>query len=109
MKIKILLINFFIFYFFIYSRSWASFSEPLFKGAEAQAMGDAVTAVVDDDFSLFYNPAGLAGVNKLKFRFVNITVEASDQIIGANSTFSPIILGNFNSNFIKTPLRLESL
>jgi hypothetical protein len=102
MKIKILLINFFIFYFFIYSRSWASFSEPLFKGAEAQAMGDAVTAVVDDDFSLFYNPAGLAGVNKLKFRFVNITVEASDQIIGANSTFSPIILGNFNSNFINS-------
>ncbi len=80
----------------------ASYSEPLFRGAEAQAMGGAFTATTDDDLSLFYNPAGLAGAKKLKFRFVNVTVEASDDLIKSSSVIMPMLSGGLNSNSINS-------
>src|SRR5579862_1871021 len=43
--------------------SWAAFS-PVAVGARAAGMGEAVTAGSDDVYSLYYNPAGLAQLNR---------------------------------------------
>ncbi len=82
----------------------ASLSEPILRDPVAQAMGNAVTATVDDDLALFYNPAGLAGVRRLKFRFLNATIEASNDAVAAPATFAPLLSGNISSTLVNSLL-----
>lgn len=43
-----------------------------YRGVRAMSMGNAFTAVADDQDAIFYNPAGLAfNRNSLKFHFIN--------------------------------------
>lgn len=48
-----------------------------YRGVRPLGMGDAFTAVVDDENALFYNPAGLSKVDTLTFGVVNPMLEAS--------------------------------
>ena len=64
----------------------------LYSSAEALGMGNAFTAVVDDEQSLYYNPAGLAGVTRPKVTYLDVQAEISSGIITTTqsslSTFS---------------------
>ncbi len=40
-------------------------------------MGNAYTAVANDEDSVFYNPAGLAQIRRMRFNFINPKLEAS--------------------------------
>jgi hypothetical protein len=48
-----------------------------YRGVRPLGMGDAFTAVVDDENALFYNPAGLSKIDTLSFAVVNPLLEAS--------------------------------
>jgi hypothetical protein len=48
---------------------------------EALAMGNAYVAYVSDEYSLFYNPAGLARNNRWRFYPFDISGSATDQIL----------------------------
>lgn len=48
-----------------------------YRGVRPLGMGDAFTAVADDENALFYNPAGLSKIDTLTFGVVNPLVEAS--------------------------------
>ncbi|MDJ0782784.1 MAG: conjugal transfer protein TraF [Desulfosarcinaceae bacterium] len=52
-----------------------------YRGVRPLGMGDAFTAVADDENALFYNPAGLAKIDTLTFAVVNPLVEASAESI----------------------------
>lgn len=52
-----------------------------YRGVRPLGMGDAFTAVVDDENALFYNPAGLSKIDTLTFGVVNPLVEASTKSI----------------------------
>ncbi len=80
----------------------ADYSEQLFRSVEAQAMGGAVVASTDDDLALFLNPAGLAGVKKLKFRFLNATIEASNDLAKDPATIMPLLSGGISSTLINS-------
>jgi hypothetical protein len=68
--------------------TWAFDSQPLYRGARASAMGNAFTAVADDEQAIFFNPAGLAGVRKISFNMVSVNVEVSNDVITGLSGFS---------------------
>jgi hypothetical protein len=63
---------------------------PLFRGARAQAMGNAFTAVADDEEALFYNPAGLAGIEKFSFTLVSASADVSNNAVSNYSTFEGV-------------------
>lgn len=73
----------------------------LYRSARAQAMGNAFTGVADDEFALFYNPAGLAGLKKSSFTPGVIQLELSTQAISmieeTASTFSEIDSDTINT------------
>ncbi len=79
---------------------WADASTPLLIGSDVQAMGGAVSAVADDDLSLFYNPAGLAGAKRFKVRFLNLSVEASDDLLKSQSLVNPLLAGQVTTSSI---------
>lgn len=54
---------------------------PLFRGARAQAMGNAFTAVADDEEAIFYNPAGLAGIRQFSIHLASVNAEVSNDLI----------------------------
>ncbi len=54
---------------------------PLYRGARAQAMGNAFTAIADDEQAIFYNPAGLAGIDKFAFHILSSDIETSNDAI----------------------------
>ena len=54
----------------------------LYTGARAQAMGNAFTAVADDEQALFYNPAGLAGNKKVSIHYLTLDTELSGDAFG---------------------------
>ncbi len=62
-------------------RSEATFMETLGIGARAQGMGSAYTAVADDLFAIYYNPAGLAQLERhaitIGYLYSNPTLHAS--------------------------------
>lgn len=62
----------------------------LYRGARATAMGNAFTAVADDEQALYYNPAGLAGATHHRFHFATLSIEGSPDIQDALSDFSSI-------------------
>jgi hypothetical protein len=52
-----------------------------YRGVRPLGMGDAFTAIADDENALFYNPAGLSKIDTLTFGVVNPLVEASTKSI----------------------------
>jgi long-subunit fatty acid transport protein len=64
----------------------------LYDSVEAQGMGGAFTAVVDDEQSLYYNPAGLAGVQRPKLTYIDVQGQVAQETI---TTFSSS-LSSFN-------------
>ncbi|MDR3608715.1 MAG: hypothetical protein P4M08_15230 [Oligoflexia bacterium] len=88
-----------------YSTAYASVGQgelrDLYTSAEAQGMGNAFTAIVDDDESLYYNPAGLAGVKTPKLTYLDLQAETASSIItSASSTANS--LKTINSNTLNT-------
>jgi hypothetical protein len=76
---------------------------PLFRSARAQAMGNAFTAVADDEGAIFYNPAALAGNRGFGFKFAALNIEASDDTVYSyplfTNSFSSFNISSLN-NFI---------
>lgn len=70
------------------SQAHADYYSPLYRGPRAQAMGNAFTAVADDEQAIFYNPAGLAGVKGFTFNFASISAESSNDLATGIPTLS---------------------
>lgn len=72
----------------------------LYRGARAQAMGNAFTAVADDESALFYNPAGLAAIEKSALHAVVLNIDASsDAVLNYRDTanvFTNFSISNIN-------------
>ncbi|MFA7613273.1 MAG: hypothetical protein WCY48_03485, partial [Candidatus Caldatribacteriota bacterium] len=51
--------------------AWGFYEQPLMRSPKALLMGDAFTAVNDDSYTLFYNPASMAR-HKKAFSFYPI-------------------------------------
>lgn len=58
----------------------------LYQGARAMAMGNAFVSVADDEETLFYNPAGLAGIESSTFQYLNTDLEISGDIVDATKS-----------------------
>lgn len=71
----------------------------LYRGARAQAMGNAFSALADDEQALFYNPAGLAGNERFTFHYAAIDAVASTDLVGELQNGSRA-LKNFNSDSV---------
>ena len=63
--------------------AWAGELRPLYRGARAMAMGNAFTAVADDEQAVWTNPAGLAGNQKYSLYWWVSDVSLSRDVIGA--------------------------
>ncbi|MEO5969583.1 MAG: hypothetical protein ABIQ95_06620 [Bdellovibrionia bacterium] len=76
---------------------------PLFRSARAQAMGNAFTAVADDESAIFYNPAALAGNRDFGFKMAAANIDISNDLISTYSNFATIF-GSFDvsslNNFV---------
>ncbi len=53
----------------------------LYRGARAQAMGNAFVAIADDEEAIFYNPAGLAGTQKHILNYMALDLSTSTDLI----------------------------
>lgn len=53
---------------------------PLYRGARAQAMGNAFTAIADDEQAIFYNPAGLANIQGYSFKLATANLDVSNDL-----------------------------
>lgn len=53
----------------------------LYRGVRPLGMGDAFTAVADDENALFYNPAGLSRMSAFQIGIVNPLIEVSEKSI----------------------------
>lgn len=60
----------------------------LFRGARAQAMGNAYVALADDEQALFYNPAGMAGVTRQSIHYGYADIDFNQDILSAASLAS---------------------
>ena len=58
-------------------QSFAKAYPSFFRGVRPLGMGNAFTALADDDNALYYNPAGLAEINRLDMGILNPLVEFS--------------------------------
>jgi opacity protein-like surface antigen len=58
----------------------------LYHGARAMAMGNAFVSIADDEEALFYNPAGLAGIESSTFQLVNSDLEISGDIVSSTQS-----------------------
>src|SRR5271156_6288667 len=58
--------------------AWAQEYHPFFRGIRAEGMGGAGIAVVDDETSLFINPAGLGKIRGPYFSPLNIQAEVNN-------------------------------
>jgi hypothetical protein len=61
--------------------AYAASFNPLYRGARAQAMGNAFVAVADDEEAIFYNPAGLAGIKNFSINLLAADVDASTDLV----------------------------
>ncbi len=57
-----------------------------YRSPRATAMGGAFVAVADDESSIFLNPAGLAGVEKLSAKYLAVDIEVSTDLIAEGAT-----------------------
>jgi hypothetical protein len=62
-----------------------------YTGVRAAGMGNAFTAVADDPDALFYNPAGLALLDRFQFHMVNPKLEASQDAIRSVGTVRDVL------------------
>lgn len=53
----------------------------VFRGIRPLGMGNAFTAIADDENAVFYNPAGISKMSKLNFGVVNPVVGISDKMV----------------------------
>ncbi|OFZ18952.1 MAG: hypothetical protein A2X94_13465 [Bdellovibrionales bacterium GWB1_55_8] len=67
--------------FLVAAAAQATEFRELYRGTRAQAMGNAFTAVADDEQAIFMNPAGMAGITSHRVRYVVADLEASSDII----------------------------
>ena len=51
----------------------------IYRHPRALAMGNAFTAIADDEAAMFYNPAGLAGITKTTIQFAALDLELSSE------------------------------
>ncbi len=63
------------------SISYAVDFHPLYQSTRAQGMGSAMTAIVDDETAIMYNPAALAGIKNMQLNIANIDAQISTQIV----------------------------
>lgn len=63
---------------FLSSPVWAKAYPNFYRGVRPLGMGNAFTAVGDDENALFYNPAALAQISTLTVELLNPTFEASN-------------------------------
>jgi hypothetical protein len=64
-------------------------------------MGNAFTAVADDEEAVFYNPAGLAGINKFSLMLGSVSVDTSNELISNFSTYQKAI-SNYSISSLNT-------
>ncbi len=57
-------------------------------------MGNAFTAVADDEEAIFYNPAGLAGIKQFSFNIVAVDADASNDMINGYPVISDALSSN---------------
>ena len=85
-RVGVLLVVVGVFGFGIETPIYAEEFRPLYRGARAQAMGNAFTAVADDEQAIFYNPAGLAGITNFSWNIAAINGDFSNDILSSNAT-----------------------
>lgn len=66
---------------FLSSHAFARAYPNFYRGIRPLGMGDAFTAISDDENALFYNPAGLAAISTLSVGLINPIVEVSKSSI----------------------------
>lgn len=64
---------------------------PLYRGVRAQAMGNAFVAVADDEQTIFYNPAGLAGIKGISFNIASLNAQVSSDVLTNYSTITDVL------------------
>jgi hypothetical protein len=70
--------KYFLLLFIFTSTLFAKEFRYLNRSPRALLMGDAFTSLASDDYTLFYNPAGLARTTGIAFKFVNFDLGFSD-------------------------------
>ena len=73
---KLILIYFLLFFSFARAREFRY----LQRSPKALLMGDAYTAIADDEYTLFYNPAAMGRHKGLSVYFVNPEVAVTNAI-----------------------------
>jgi hypothetical protein len=58
----------------------------LYRSTRGSAMGGAFSAIVDDEESIFVNPAGLAAVKRFTFNYASADMEVSTDLVGMGLT-----------------------
>ncbi|MCP3921026.1 MAG: hypothetical protein GY714_00425 [Desulfobacterales bacterium] len=66
---------------FAFNTAHSAELKSFFKGVRPLGMGNAFTAVADDKNVLFYNPAGLAKLQKFEFALIDPIIEVSKNTI----------------------------
>jgi hypothetical protein len=72
------------------SLSHAAMLRETYRGARAQAMGNAYVGLADDEQAVWYNPAGLAGNQKYEFHYLTEDLTISTDTLGSYSAISAI-------------------
>jgi hypothetical protein len=77
----------------------------LFRGARSQAMGGASVAIVDDEESLYLNPAGIGGLTRYGVQYMAVDVDVAQEVVsslmgGEGSPFSGGLSGDSISAFM---------
>ena len=93
--------TFFLFYLFAISAASAQGLSTLVREPRSMAMGGSGVALADDEFALFHNPAGLAGIETRRFKIVGFSFEASlgtYEAVGTSiDVFKNFKIGSLNS------------
>jgi hypothetical protein len=71
------------------SWAWAE-NTSYYLSPEAQAMGNALTAIASDDQALFYNPAALAEVKNWSLRPIALTLVGSSDLLKTGQSLSSL-------------------
>ncbi len=74
---RLLILAFFVSFSFVQKSMAVNFYTELYQGARSKGMGGAYVGLADDQQTLFYNPAGLAGVKRSTLQYVDTMFEAS--------------------------------
>lgn len=58
------------------------------RSTKALGMGDAYYAMGEDQYALFYNPAGLARIDKSRWSILNLQIGANDNLMDNKNAYS---------------------